>query len=248
MKILSRMLITGAVSALALGTISSANAADQPYKHVLLISVDGMHAIDLANYMVANPNSTLASLVHTGVVYPNALTAMPSDSFPGFLAQVTGGTPKSTGVFYDDSFDRTYFAPDSNCAGAPGAEVSFAENIDVDDKQLNAGGTPGDWKTQIDLKKLPMALVDGKCTAMYPHTFARVNNVFEIVKSHGGYTAWSDKHPAYEWLAGPSGKGLDDLFALEQDSLSPAPRSRRPVASRPSGISTRRASRPSSMK
>ena len=221
MKTVSRMLITGALSALALGTIGSANAADQPYKHVLLISVDGMHAIDLANYMVANPNSTLASLVHTGVVYPNALTAMPSDSFPGFLAQVTGGTPKSTGVFYDDSFDRTYFAPDSNCAGAPGAEVSFAENIDVDDKQLNAGGTPGDWKTQIDLKKLPMALVDGKCTAMYPHTFARVNNVFEIVKSHGGYTAWSDKHPAYEWLAGPSGKGLDDLFALEQDSLIP---------------------------
>ena len=40
-----------------------------------------------------------------------------------------------------------------------------------------------------------MTLVDGKCTAVYPHDFARVNNVFEIVKKHGGRTAWSDKHP-----------------------------------------------------
>ncbi len=221
MKAFSRILAAGAMSALALGSLADARAAGGSYKHILLISIDGMHAIDLANYAAVNSGSTLASLVQTGVVYPNALTTMPSDSFPGFLAQVTGGTPKSTGVFYDDSFDRTYFAPDSNCAGDPGAEVSFAENIDVDDKQLNAGGTPGDWKTQIDPKKLPMAMVGGKCVAIYPHAFARVNNVFEVVKKHGGHTAWSDKHPAYEWLAGPSGKGLDDLYALEQDSLIP---------------------------
>jgi len=221
MKVVSRMLAAGALSALALGSAADVGAAGASYRHVLLISIDGMHAIDLANYVAANPDSALAALAHTGVVYPNALTTMPSDSFPGFMAQVTGGTPKSTGVFYDDSFDRTYFAPNSNCAGDPGAEVSFAEDVDVDNKQLNAGGTPGDWKSQIDPKKLPMAMVDGKCTVMYPHTFPRVNNVFEIVKKHGGRTAWSDKHPAYEWLAGPSGKGLDDLYALEQDSLIP---------------------------
>ena len=221
MKAFSRLLAAGALSALALGSAAGADAAEGSYGQILLVSIDGMHAIDLANYVAANSGSTLASLVHTGVVYPNALTAMPSDSFPGFLAQVTGGTPRSTGVFYDDSFDRTYFAPNSNCAGDPGAEVAFAENIDVDDKQLNAGGTPGDWKTQIDPKKLPMTMIDGMCTAIYPHSFARVNNVFEVVKKHGGHTAWSDKHPAYEWLAGPSGKGLDDLYALEQDSLIP---------------------------
>jgi Type I phosphodiesterase / nucleotide pyrophosphatase len=221
MKAVSRLLAAGTLSALALGSAADVGAAEASYKHILLISVDGLHAVDLGNYVGANPDSALASLVHTGVVYPNALTAMPSDSFPGFIAQVTGGTPKSTGVFYDDSYDRTYFAPNSNCAGDPGAEVSFAEDVDYDNKQIGGGGTPGNWTSQIDPKKLPMALVNGKCTVMYPHTFPRVNNIFEIVKKHGGRTAWSDKHPAYEWLNGPSGNGLDDFYALEQDSLIP---------------------------
>jgi hypothetical protein len=122
------------------------------------------------------------------------------------LGQVTGGSPKSTGVFYDDSFDRTYFAPGSDCKGVPGVEVAFAENIDVDSRGLDAGGKPGDYKSQIDPGKLPMTLVNGKCVVVYPHDFVRVNNIFEIVKKHGGRTAWSDKHPAYEWLNGPAGR------------------------------------------
>ena len=32
------------------------------YDHVLLISVDGLHAVDLSNYITANPNSTLATI------------------------------------------------------------------------------------------------------------------------------------------------------------------------------------------
>jgi hypothetical protein len=95
----------------------------------MLISIDGMHALDLSNYVAANPTSTLAALFQTGVFYPNALSPNPSDSFPGFAAQVTGGSPKSTGVFYDDSYDRTFFAPASECKGTPGTEVEFANNI-----------------------------------------------------------------------------------------------------------------------
>src|SRR4051812_27809358 len=117
MKAVSGMLAAGIISALALGPVANASAAEASYKHVLLISIDGLHSLDLGNYVASHPDSTLASLVHTGVVYPNALTTMPSDSFPGFLAQVTGGSAKSTGVFYDDSFDRTYFTPGSNCSG-----------------------------------------------------------------------------------------------------------------------------------
>jgi hypothetical protein len=214
----ARRLAAAAAAALCL---AAAPAAAAPYKHVLLISIDGLHAIDLANWTAAHPAGTLAALSRTGIAYPNALTTMPSDSFPGLLAQVTGGTPRSTGVFYDDSYDRTMFAPGSSCAGAPGAEVAYAEDVDVDTTRLDAGGTPGQPMTQIDPKKLPLALVDGKCVPVYPHAFPRVNNVFEIVKQHGGRTAWSDKHPAYEWLAGPSGAGLDDFYALEQDSRIP---------------------------
>src|SRR5262249_48219114 len=148
----------GTMSAFALSSVAHASAGEMRYKHVLLISIDGLHALDLENYAAAHPDSTLSSLIRTGVIYPNAMAPMPSDSFPGFLAQVTGGSPKSTGVFYDDSFDRTYFAPGSDCSGAPGAEVAFAENIDVDDTKLDAGGTPGNPMSQIDPKKLPMAI------------------------------------------------------------------------------------------
>jgi hypothetical protein len=219
---MKRLISALAASTLAaLATQSAPAAQSAPYKHVLLVSIDGLHALDLANYVAANPASAFAALAHTGIFYPNALASAPSDSFPGLVAQVTGGTPKSTGVFYDDSYDRTYFAPASGCTGAPGAEVSFAENIDVDPTRLDGGGKPGDFRSQIDPAKLPMALIGGKCTAVYPHDFVRVNNVFEIVKAHGGRTAWSDKHPAYEWLNGPSGQGVDDLYALEQDSLIP---------------------------
>ena len=50
---------------------------------------------------------------------------------------------------------------------------------------------------------------------MFPHQFPRVNNVFELIKAAGGRTAWSDKHPAYEFLNGPSGTGIDDLYTPE---------------------------------
>ena len=196
-----------------------AGQAETPYAHVLLISIDGMHALDLANYTAAHPQGALAALAKTGVQYTAAQTVIPSDSFPGMLSLVTGGTPRATGVWYDDSFDRTWFAPGSDCKGAPGAEVAFAENIDVDPDRLDGGGTPGQALTQIDPAKLPMALIGGTCTAVYPHGLSRVNNAFEVVRAHGGRTAWIDKHPSYELLNGPSGHGLDDFYALEQDSL-----------------------------
>lgn len=221
MNLLKKSLLVGAGSAVSLLGIPQSGAMAATYAHVLVISIDGMHALDLANYTGAHPDGALASLMRTGVFYPNAMTSAPSDSFPGLAALVTGGSPKSTGVFYDDSFDRTYFPQGSKCQGEPGTEVAFAESIDVDPDRLDGGGTIGDYKTQIDPAKLPLALVGGKCTPVYPHDFVRVNNIFEVVKKHGGRTAWSDKHPAYEWLNGPSGEGLDDLYALEQDSRIP---------------------------
>src|ERR1043166_6916832 len=75
-------------------------------EHVLLLSIDGLHAQDVARYVRLNPNSALAQLTNTGLTYTNASTSKPSDSFPGLLSMVTGGSPRSTGVFYDDSYDR----------------------------------------------------------------------------------------------------------------------------------------------
>jgi predicted AlkP superfamily pyrophosphatase or phosphodiesterase len=113
------------IKALALGTAMTAffaalaplpaSAVVTPLQaqHVLMISIDGLHAIDLQNYISSHPASALAGLAGHGIVYSNALSSAPSDSFPGLLALVTGGTPKSTGVFYDVSYDRKLFAPGS---------------------------------------------------------------------------------------------------------------------------------------
>jgi len=153
--------------------------------------------------------------------YPNALTTAPSDSFPGLLAPTTGGTSRSTGVFYDDSYDRSLFAPKSagaNCSGPPGAETVYAENIDKDPTDVTAGGTLGDPLSQIDPAQLPQTLAGGKCVPVLPHEFINVNTIFEVTRAHGGRTAWADKHSAYEILNGPSGEGVQDLYTPEVNS------------------------------
>src|SRR5262249_52473482 len=60
--------------------------SDSTIEHVLLISIDGMHQVDLDRYLVAHPHSAFAQLVNHGVEYTRASTAEPSDSFPGLLA------------------------------------------------------------------------------------------------------------------------------------------------------------------
>jgi len=181
---------------------------DNPIRHVLLLSVDGLHASDLAWYVGRHPASTLAQLSASGRTYTHAMATMPSDSFPGMLAMVTGGTPRSTGVYYDDGYDRTLLAANAICVPgqlAPGTQVQWKQNLD----QLPFTS----FLSFIDPAKLPFNPVD--CSRVYPHKFPRVNNVFELVKAAGGLTAWSDKHPAYEFLNGPSGTGIDDLYTPE---------------------------------
>jgi hypothetical protein len=221
MSTVSRLLTAAAVAACIVGGALAARADDASYKRALLISVDGMHAVDLTNYISANPGSNLASLAGHGIIYPNALSSAPSDSFPGLLALVTGGTPKSTGVFYDNSYDRTLFAPGSNCQGPAGTNTVFDESIDVDQTSYTGGGTLGQPLTQINPAKLPMGFIAGTCVPIYPHQFIQVNTLFEVIRAHGGRTAWSDKHPAYDLVNGPSGQGVEDLFTPEVNSTDP---------------------------
>jgi len=221
MKNFRPLLVGTAVALTTLAPEVVAAPKGATYEHVLMISVDGLHGIDLSNYITSHPKSTLATLAKNGVRYPNALTAAPSDSFPGLLASTTGGTSRSTGVFYDDSYDRSLFAPGSNCIGPPGAETVYAENIDHNPQKVDAGGNLGDPLSQIDPKKLPLSLAGGKCVPVFPHQFINVNTIFEVIQAHGGRTAWADKHPAYEILNGPSGDGVQDLFTPEVNSNDP---------------------------
>jgi hypothetical protein len=161
--------------------------AVQPrYKHVLLISVDGMHAIDLKNWVASHPNGNFASLAAHGVQYPGADTTAPSDSYPGMLAQVTGGTPKTAGLFYDDSYDRTEYhsqafytsqgQADPGCTGPAGTELTNFEELDKSYNFSTAlvadytgGGTLGQVYTQLDPDHMQRKLVDGNCVPVYPH-------------------------------------------------------------------------------
>jgi hypothetical protein len=187
---------------------ATANAAD--VDHILLISVDGLHALDVARYVEAHPNSAMAELSRHGITYSNARTPANSDSFPGLLALVTGGSPVSHGLFYDVSYDRTLFGPSNlSCQGPAGNAMILDESIDK-----YSGGNVS--LNVIDPARLPRGRNEsGQCVAMYPHNIIRTNTIFEVVKSKGGHTAWADKHPAYDLVNGPSGKGVDDLYTPE---------------------------------
>ena len=197
------------------GTFVLRAAADElgkgrEIKHVLLISVDGLHALDVANYVASHPNSALAELAEHGVTYSNARTPALSDSFPGLLALVTGGSPLSHGLFYDVSYDRTIFDPSNKtCSGPAGNMMVFDESIDVYDASNVS-------QNRINPDSLPRYInAQGQCAPLFPHNAMRTNTIFEVVKASGGRTAWADKHPAYDLVNGPSGKGVDDLYTPE---------------------------------
>jgi predicted AlkP superfamily pyrophosphatase or phosphodiesterase len=142
---LSKKILPFAVSFALTAAFANVNAtpAHNSIQHVLLISIDGLHQQDLDWCLtkvggVANcPN--IAQLAKQGVEFNNALTPFPSDSFPGMVGQVTGGNPKTTGVYYDDEYSRSLVAAPSlvanatctpNAANQTGAEVYYAEVIE----------------------------------------------------------------------------------------------------------------------
>jgi arylsulfatase A-like enzyme len=224
------------VSSVAATAPLSASAREDGAKHVLLISVDGLHQTDLAWYLRAHPRSSLATLVRRGIEFTNGHTPFPSDSFPGMTAPMTGGNPTSTGIFYDDSYNRALFPPASvagpSCTGlTPGTEVTYFEAAAIDPTSLDSGqgllGLPGsilnltsNATALIDPAKLPR---DASCNPVYPHAYIKVNTIMEVARAAGLRTAWSDKHAAYELFNGNSGAGVQDYFTPEINSNAPAP-------------------------
>ncbi len=64
-------LIAAAVAVVA-ASVSAASPGKARVKHVLLISVDGLHQSDLEWYVANHPSSELAKLVHGGAEFGNA--------------------------------------------------------------------------------------------------------------------------------------------------------------------------------
>jgi hypothetical protein len=200
-----------------------------------------MHAVDFYNCAngIASINfgdsycPDMAALSQTAINYVATASSMPSDSFPGMAALVTGGSPKTTGLYYDVAYDRSLAPPASTTgtglaggtctpyAAAPGTTTDFDQGVDLDDTMLN-GGAVGAALTEggvasIDPTKLVRDPAAG-CAPVYPWNFLRVNTIFGVVHEAGGYTAWIDKHPSYAMVGGPGGTGLDDYYSPEVDS------------------------------
>jgi hypothetical protein len=108
-----------------------------PIKHVLLISIDGMHQSDLALYVRHHPTSELAQLAAGGAEFSNNHAADPSDSDPGGTAIMTGGDPRSTGVYYDVEYSHA--VDEAGAACTPGQPATGGDVIyDSPDDKLNA--------------------------------------------------------------------------------------------------------------
>jgi len=202
-------------------------------RRVLLISIDGMHALDFANCAASGLCPSLVALGEHGVTYTRTSTSKPSDSFPGLMALVTGASPRTAGAFYDVAYDRV-LAPPQNTTGngvaggtctpgvANGTTTEYEEGVELDQTQLNGGGpyslTDGGVKS-IDPTRLPRDPFNN-CSPVYPWQFIRANSIYGVIHAAGGYTAWSDKHAVYAAVSGHGNTAgnVDDYYSPEVNS------------------------------
>jgi hypothetical protein len=239
-----------AAVSLASASVCLADEGDQhrgdAVKHVLLISIDGMHSLDFINCAngIAGANNGapycphLAALRGNGVNYLDAAASKPSDSFPGLMAIVSGGTPRTFGAFYDVAYDRSLAPPAKDTGNGlsagtcttgvfNGTTTEYEEGIDVNQMFLNgvSANGPDGGAASIDPMRLPRDPAHG-CAPVFPWNFVRTNTIFGVVHRAGGYTAWEDKHPAYAAVSGPNNGGpanvpanLDDYYSPEINSV-----------------------------
>lgn len=234
--------VTAALAAVAaLPVVGSARSTPHPaaqsassIKHVLLVSVDGLHQSDLRWYVAHHPSSELATLARGGDAFTNARTPVPSDSDPGMTAQMTGGNPKTTGVFYDVEYNHSLLeAGTKSCHGQKtGADVIYDSPDDRNVNRLDAGqglkGLPG---SILQMTSTPQNLLNpatfpvdpATCKPISPSEYLKVNTIFNVAHDAGLLTAWSDKHPVYTSFNGPAGNGITDSFDPEIDSVALKP-------------------------
>src|SRR5215472_7172033 len=238
------------------GNNNQGNNNQGSINHVLLISIDGMHAVDYLNCStgVSGVNGgqpycpNMAALARTGVNYTRTTTSRPSDSFPGLMALVTGGSPRTVGAFYDVAYDRVLAPPKMTTGnGLPGEDLGsqyqckegqingtqteYEEGNEIDQSKLN-GGFSGYSTIDGGVKSInPDRLIRDpfkNCKPVFSWNFVRPNTIFGVIHAAGGYTAWTDKHAGYASVSGPNPlpdlhpevpANIDDYYSPEVNSL-----------------------------
>jgi hypothetical protein len=240
----TRRVVAASIGLVVAGALHLSAGADDDgpggkhVKHVLLISIDGMHAVDYENCLTAHTCPTLAHLGVTGVHYQRTTTSRPSDSAPGLTALVTGGTPRTTGIYYDVAYDRVLAPPTittgNGLEGGPcaagvvnGTQTEYEEGVDLDQSKLNGGGPYGPIDggfLSIDPMKLPRDPFSKPkpCAPVYPWNFLRTNTIYGVLHAAGRRTAWADKHAVYASVSGPTGtstpSNVDDYYSPDVNS------------------------------
>ncbi len=237
-KVASAAIATVAIGGTVAMVVPSASAHRKgQIKHVLLISVDGMHQSDLNWYVANHPNSELARLASGGAEFTNNHTSDPSDSDPGGTALMTGGDPRATGVYYDVEYSHGVFPPGTtDCSGpVPGGNAIYDSPDDklpaVPDLLNNGSGNtfpsfdeggsifPGGDDTnpgaimslsphpQSGLNPATFPVDPTTCQPIMPWDYLKVNSIFQVIHGAGMRTAWSDKHAVYTSFNGPGSGG-----------------------------------------
>jgi hypothetical protein len=219
-------------------SVSAASSARPRAEHVLLISVDGLHQSDLDWYVANHPNSELAALVRGGTEFSNAHTSVPSDSDPGGTALMTGGDPRTTGVYYDVAYSHAVFpAGTTDCSGpVPGGNAIYDSPDDIlnavpdllnngsgntfpsfdEGGSIYPNGIDTDPGAIMNLTPHPQSglnsatfPVDPKnCRPIMPWDYLKVNTIFQVIHHAGLRTAWSDKHAIYSSFNGHGSGGM----------------------------------------
>jgi Type I phosphodiesterase / nucleotide pyrophosphatase len=236
-RVVLLVLVAAGLVAVA-ASVSSASPKAARVKHVLLISVDGLHQSDLEWYVANHPSSELAKLDRGGAEFSNAHTSVPSDSDPGGTALMTGGDPRATGVYYDVAYNHDVFpAGTIDCSGpVPGGNAIYDSPDDklpaVPDLLNNGSGStfpsfdeggsiyPGGIDTNpgaiMNLSPHPQSGLNAEtfpvdpttCQPIMPWDYLKVNSIFQVIHGAGMRTAWSDKHAIYTSFNGPGSDGM----------------------------------------
>ncbi len=229
-------LVAAAVAVLAV-SVSVASPGRPRIKHVLLISVDGLHQSDLDWFVAHHPSSELARLVRGGAEFSNAQTSVPSDSDPGGTALMTGGDPRATGAYYDVAYSHAVFPPGTtDCSGpVPGGNAIYDSPDDIlnavpdllnngsgttfpsfdEDGSIYSGGVDTNPAAIMNLTPHPQSGLNPatfpvdptSCQPIMPWDYLQVNTIFQVIHGAGMRTAWSDKHAVYTSFNGPGSGG-----------------------------------------
>jgi arylsulfatase A-like enzyme len=189
-------------------------------QHALLLSVDGLHQADVADPNLHPYLTNIFNLESSGVTYTQAHTTNPSDSFPGTVAYLTGASPATTGICYEDSYSRTLLPSLAQGGGSnPGTEVALAAVPDINPSLLSGGGNFD--ASSLDPNKLPRDPITQQ--PVYPNQFLQtnttINTIFNVAHQAGLYTAFSEKHPAYQVATGNDPNAIDDFYGPEVSSM-----------------------------